>query len=301
MNLKKYILFSIAPLLLSCAANKPNPNAGFYKPENIKNANYNSKQTVSKAATKSLIKPINPSKNKNLKENERKYVQNRFLVATTKAQEKSIAAYPPIFGEASWYGPGFHGKKTANGETYNENSLTAAHRTLPLGSTVKVINLANNKSVVVRINDRGPFVNNRVLDGSKRVAELLDYKQKGVARVKIIILKKPIRRIATTAPTTNKKASLRQIVTAKAPTKNVSLQDGYVVQVGSFSHKKNANDLKISLTGQYKNLIFSINHSYQNYFQVFAGPFVNKREAQNIANLFNKSGIANFVKSYNNI
>ena len=67
-------------------------------------------------------------------------------------------------GIASWYGPKFHGKLTANGEIYNQNALTAAHKTLPLPSSVKVTNLKNNKSLILRINDRGPFVNNRIID-----------------------------------------------------------------------------------------------------------------------------------------
>ena len=88
-------------------------------------------------------------------------------------------------GKASWYGSAFHGRLTANGEVYDMNSLTAAHPTLPLPSYVRVTNLANNRSVVVRVNDRGPFHGNRVIDLSKRTAELLDYKRFGVARVHV--------------------------------------------------------------------------------------------------------------------
>jgi rare lipoprotein A (peptidoglycan hydrolase) len=92
-------------------------------------------------------------------------------------------------GTASWYGDAFHGKETANGETYNMKSLTAAHRTLPLPSIVKVTNLNNNKSVIVRVNDRGPFAKNRVIDLSQKAAEILEYKNKGTARVKIELLR----------------------------------------------------------------------------------------------------------------
>ncbi|WP_251822368.1 septal ring lytic transglycosylase RlpA family protein, partial [Campylobacter jejuni] len=66
-------------------------------------------------------------------------------------------------GIARWYGPGFHGKKTSNGETYNQNALTAAHKTLPMNTILKVTNLNNNRQVTVRVNDRGPFVNNRII------------------------------------------------------------------------------------------------------------------------------------------
>lgn len=74
-------------------------------------------------------------------------------------------------GEASWYGPGFHGKKTASGKIYNQNKMTAAHKTLPFGTKVIVKNLKNNKSVQVKITDRGPFHGNRIIDLSKKAAE----------------------------------------------------------------------------------------------------------------------------------
>jgi rare lipoprotein A len=76
-------------------------------------------------------------------------------------------------GHASWYGPGFHGRKTASGETFNTNDLTAAHRTLPFGTKVKVVNKKTGKSVVVRINDRGPYAHGRVIDLSKASAQAI--------------------------------------------------------------------------------------------------------------------------------
>ncbi len=88
-------------------------------------------------------------------------------------------------GRASWYGEAFHGRKTANGEIYDMNHLTAAHKTMPLPSYARVTNKANGKSVVVRINDRGPFSNNRVIDLSKRAAYLLDYIKEGTAEVRV--------------------------------------------------------------------------------------------------------------------
>lgn len=91
-------------------------------------------------------------------------------------------------GIASWYGPDFHKGITANGETYNMHEMSAAHRTLPLPSIVKVTNLDNGKSVIVRVNDRGPFVNNRVIDLSKAAAEKLDFIDKGTAKVRVEIL-----------------------------------------------------------------------------------------------------------------
>jgi rare lipoprotein A len=88
-------------------------------------------------------------------------------------------------GAASWYGDAFHGRLTANGEVYDMTHLTAAHPTMPLPSYARVTNTANGASVIVRVNDRGPFAHNRVIDLSKRAAELLDYKHVGVAKVKV--------------------------------------------------------------------------------------------------------------------
>lgn len=88
-------------------------------------------------------------------------------------------------GVASWYGPGFHGKSTANGERYDQSDRTAAHRTLQMPSIVRVTNLSNGLSTVVRINDRGPFASNRVIDLSRTAAQELDVIRNGTARVRI--------------------------------------------------------------------------------------------------------------------
>lgn len=88
-------------------------------------------------------------------------------------------------GNASWYGPNFHGRLTANGEVYDQYSLSAAHPTMPLPSYARVTNLNNDHSVIVRVNDRGPFAHNRIIDLSSRAADLLDYKQDGIAKVKV--------------------------------------------------------------------------------------------------------------------
>lgn len=91
-------------------------------------------------------------------------------------------------GIASWYGPTFYGKNTANGEVYDANALTAAHRTLPMPVNVRVTNLENGKSIVVRVNDRGPYARGRIIDLSRRAAELLDVIQTGTARVRVTYL-----------------------------------------------------------------------------------------------------------------
>jgi peptidoglycan lytic transglycosylase len=88
-------------------------------------------------------------------------------------------------GRASWYGDGFHGKKTANGEVYDMHALTAAHRTLPLPSFASITNLQNGRKVMVRVNDRGPFKKGRIIDVSSKVAKELGFHEQGTARVQV--------------------------------------------------------------------------------------------------------------------
>jgi rare lipoprotein A len=97
-------------------------------------------------------------------------------------------AEPDMEGLASWYGGKFHGRLTSNGETFDTNTMTAAHKTLPFGTVVKVTNLDNGLSAVVRINDRGPFVEGRVIDLSRAAAEQIDMVGTGVAKVSLTIL-----------------------------------------------------------------------------------------------------------------
>lgn len=102
--------------------------------------------------------------------------------------ESKPSAKPYQVGKASWYGGLFQGEATASGETYDMNDFTAAHRELPLGTFVKVTNLANLKSVIVRVNDRGPFTPGRIIDLSYRAARSLQMHQKGLAKVRIDIV-----------------------------------------------------------------------------------------------------------------
>ncbi|MGH8478530.1 MAG: septal ring lytic transglycosylase RlpA family protein [Gammaproteobacteria bacterium] len=106
----------------------------------------------------------------------------RQAVATARAPKPAFEQV----GVASWYGPGFHGKETANGEVYNQNEITAAHRSLPLGTRAQVTNLENGKSVEVRINDRGPYVGKRVIDLSRAAAGRLGMVDEGTVSVKIV-------------------------------------------------------------------------------------------------------------------
>ncbi len=101
---------------------------------------------------------------------------------STKAHQKVL------YGVSSYYGPDFHGKLTANGEVYDMYGLTAAHKTLPLNTIVRVTNLDNNKSLILRINDRGPYIAGRILDCSYGAAVKLDFVSKGTTKVKIEVI-----------------------------------------------------------------------------------------------------------------
>jgi len=96
-----------------------------------------------------------------------------------------------LYGKASYYAEKYHGRKTASGETFDMNALTAAHRTLPFGTVCRVTNLSNQKKVNVKINDRGPFIEGRIIDLSKGAAKALDALKSGVIEVKIEILHLP--------------------------------------------------------------------------------------------------------------
>ena len=97
----------------------------------------------------------------------------------------------PQYGKASWYGKSLHGKITASGELFDKHSFTGAHRSLPFGTLVKVINLRNGKEVIVTVNDRGPFIRGRIIDISRAAADLIGIVRRGVTRVKVEIISIP--------------------------------------------------------------------------------------------------------------
>ena len=109
------------------------------------------------------------------------------ITGVTKAKE-STAGKQVLSGSASWYGGQFHGRTTANGERYDMNGLTAAHRSLPFGTRVRVTNLRNGRSVTVRINDRGPYVGKRIIDLSRGAAQAVNMIRMGVALVRLEVL-----------------------------------------------------------------------------------------------------------------
>lgn len=175
-------------------------------------------------------------------------------------------------GNASWYGPNFHGKFTSNGERYNMWAMTAAHKTLPMNTIVKVTNRRNGKSTVVRINDRGPFVSTRIIDLSKAAASKIDMIATGTAPVTLEVLGfegKGKRSIPT-------KKALK-----KLPQK-MSLAGKYAIQIGSFSRIEGAlaTQEKYDNTDGYKTIIKDVEGDKGRMFKVWLTGFHGEQEAR---------------------
>ncbi|GAC1633310.1 MAG: hypothetical protein NVS9B14_07850 [Candidatus Acidiferrum sp.] len=171
-------------------------------------------------------------------------------------------------GNASWYGPPFHGRKASNGEVYDMNKLTAAHRTLPFDSIVRVTNLNNGKSTTVRITDRGPFVDNRIIDLSKAAAQEIESIGPGVVPVRIEVLSGP------------------------DPAAGF-----FTVQIGAFKDKGNADRLKERLGLTYSPIfIQQVTLEDGNFYRVRVGRVSGENEAQKLGDeLRAKEGVKPMV------
>ena len=180
---------------------------------------------------------------------------------------QNAAGYDEV-GKASWYGKDFHGKKTANGRIYNMYGVSAAHKTLPLGTQVRVTNLENNRSVVLIINDRGPFVHGRILDLSYGAAKKLDTVERGVAKVRITaigsipnarttsVAKSAIKyyhvRVGAFADRANAERTHRRLVASGFQGANIKTvtrngQRLHIVQAGSYTSRDKAERIQESL------------------------------------------------------
>jgi rare lipoprotein A len=220
-------------------------------------------------------------------------------------------------GIASWYGPKFHGKLTANGEIYDQNAFTAAHKTLPLPSAVKVTNLKNNKSVVLRINDRGPFVNDRIIDLSSKAADILDLKKNGTGLVRVTVLKDKSEILEDLAKKgyfpeikdlpkvevpkvnipkiTNVKIeeSKKKIIKNKISydLKNLKKEYKIFIKLAAFNSQKSAILMKEKLSYVEKIKIYKINRREKVIYQVKAGPFLSVKKVDGIYSLLLKRGM----------
>lgn len=205
-------------------------------------------------------------------------------------------------GIASWYGSDFHNKKTANGENYDMNTLTAAHRTLPLPSIVRVTNLENGRSLVLRVNDRGPYAKNRIIDVSKRAAQLLGFQTQGTAKVRVDLLEDESKELkaallnepmptryetpkTTPVYTQNINVPKKQIEVFKVSEPQIAYNPQtngkqYFVQAGAFSKSESANSLSKKLT-QFGNVkIAEADVNGKRFYRVRLGPYSFEEEAK---------------------
>jgi len=188
----------------------------------------------------------------------------------------SNADYDEI-GVASWYGKKFHGRKTANGETYNMYAMTCAHKEFPFGTRLRVTYLKNNKSVVVTVNDRGPFIAGRDLDLSYAAARKIGLIKTGVGRVKIEYLGRDLRYVKRIKYTS-------------------SVSGPFTIQIGSFREKANADRLKQGLGIKYQSVyITTARVSGQKFYRVRIGSFNNRDSAHSLARSLAEEGYSVFV------
>ena len=178
-------------------------------------------------------------------------------------------------GKASWYGPNFHGKLTANGEKYDMYGLTAAHRTLPFNTVVKVKNLDNGQSVQVRINDRGPYAKNRIIDLSKKAAQEINMLGPGTARVALIMMKGDL----DNARNSN----------LKVPT--------YTVQLASFADETKAFEQSRKIRGS---RVEEVKLKGKTIYRVYYGNYVDKNEARTQKQKLARRGHNGYVKQLQN-
>lgn len=230
-------------------------------------------------------------------------------------------------GIASWYGDDFHQQATANGEIYNKNELTAAHKTLPLPTLARVTNLENGRSVVVRINDRGPFSGARIIDVSQRAAQLLGFEQQGTAKVRIQVLADESKAIAdamrtygapsptqtapvqtasaapmtavetqTLAPVLTTPETHQQLIATRPVAEAVQLPvttgHGIYVQAGAFSVSDNAQRLKQSLSSVGNAAVSTTTVNGTTFYRVRLGPVQSVREADALLAKVKRAGAA---------
>ncbi|MDC0336545.1 septal ring lytic transglycosylase RlpA family protein [Pseudodesulfovibrio sp.] len=207
----------------------------------------------------SSTKPVSLPKNYDPKTNPYTVMGKRYYPL------KSAAGYDEV-GKASWYGKDFHGKKTANGYIYNMYGVSAAHKTLPLGTQVRVTNLENNRSVVLTINDRGPFVHGRILDLSYGAAKALGSVERGVVKVRITAIGTiPVRAASKTAsPVTTPKY--------------------FHVRVGAFADRENAERThrRLVASGFEGAKITTVNRDGRTLHIVQAGSFISREKAERV-------------------
>jgi rare lipoprotein A len=182
-------------------------------------------------------------------------------------------------GTASWYGKKFHGRKTSSGEVYNMHEMTAAHKTLPLPSYVRVVNIENGRSIVVKVNDRGPFIGDRIIDLSFAGATKLGVVEPGTAEVEISVL---------SSSKSKKRPVVRTIALAEKVAEDVPL----FVQLGSFGNELNAQNLMRGLHDSDESTakVYKLTNAKGVFYRVRLGPLYDIGEANSVILRLKKKG-----------
>lgn len=189
-------------------------------------------------------------------------------------------------GVASWYGKQFHGKKTSSGERFDMHALSAAHTLLPIPSYARVTNLANGKSVVVRVNDRGPFHAGRIIDVSYAAAQMLDMESSGMAQVQVdsLMPSAPLPSPVAVEVTGATPVSVSVASTAVPRFTPYAGDKGFFVQLGAFTNADNAETLRLQMARELEWLAPKLRVEAAGAFQrVQVGPFIGRAEADAVA------------------
>ena len=195
-------------------------------------------------------------------------------------------------GLASWYGPKFHGKKTSSGVPFDMNAMTAAHKTLPLPTFVRVTHLGNGRSIIVKVNDRGPFIHKRIIDLSRAAATQLDMIKTGTAPVEVVALE-PYQHLAdfTHSGTECAVTPNRQVSTASSRAQQMAkLKAPFYLQVGAFSQRQNAEQLQTRLARRFQHPI-RIDSTAGELHKVRVGPFEDPAELRRLATQLDDLGV----------
>lgn len=187
-------------------------------------------------------------------------------------------------GIASWYGIPYDGRQAANGEIYNMNELTAAHRTLPFGAIVKVTSVGSNETVTVRITDRGPFVGDRIIDLSRQAARQIDMIGPGIMKVRLQLVAYGPRRLGAqpAVPEEERPQAERE---QEQTTPQLS---GYAVQVGLYNDKAKAENLKERLSRHYQPVTLVPREGAREQWRVLVGDKPTEEEAEALATILRK-------------
>ena len=209
-----------------------------------------------------------------------------------------LVSYYDKNGIASWYGPKFNKKPTANGEIFNQDKVSAAHKTLPLPSIVKVTNLSTNKHLFIRVNDRGPFVNDRIIDLSKQAAIELNIFLKGTEKVNVKLLDSGPHLLDSKYLNQNYLKEYANNLERKNNKDKADIKDVNFIQLGVFTIKNNALNLIEDIKNKYNNSdlsIFLSETDKNKIYKVLIGPFQNLKGAKNIADNLTKLGYTNII------